>query len=38
MAHKLILRASFTIALLLAFSAAALAADLSKDEAQIWNA
>jgi ketosteroid isomerase-like protein len=38
MAHKLILRASFTIALLLAFSAVALAADLSKDEAQIWNA
>jgi ketosteroid isomerase-like protein len=38
MASKLVFRAFLTIPFLLAFSAAALAADLSKDEAQIWNA
>src|SRR6476661_5684332 len=37
MASKLVFRAFLTIPLLLAFSAAAVAADLSKDEAQIWN-
>ena len=38
MISKLAFRVFLTVPLLLALSAAALAADLSKDETQIWNA